>query len=111
MRVIQVATKSWLVIDEIYRPRFLISYGPAVHQRTFETHLLYRIDKWALERQNRIPIAWRDTHVEAVKVCENEIDRPDFHAPLRADYGSAVSTDLQRARWDQGLDPRTGEPG
>lgn len=47
MRIIQVATTDWLVIDEVFRPRHLIHYGPAVNHATGETHLIYRITKWA----------------------------------------------------------------
>lgn len=110
MRVIQVARRSWLVIDDAFRPRFLIVYAAAVHQVTHETHILYRVDLWALDRRNRTPQRWVDTYVEAVGHCSAVLDTPDLVMPIREGYGSTVPPELQRRRWEQGLNPETGRP-
>jgi hypothetical protein len=110
MRVLHVATHSWLVVDDVIRPRYLIAYLAAVHRPTGETHLLYRISQHALEPEHRRPLAWTETHAEAVAWCRRQLETPDMTAPLRSDYGSTVTPEQQRARWEAGLDPRTGEP-
>lgn len=110
MHVIHVATKSWLVIDNGYRPRYVIAYVPAVHQVTHETHMLYRVSRHHLDREHRRPVAWVDTYLEAVEWCRVELETPDMNAPIAAGYGSAVTVQMQRERWAAGLDPATGLP-
>lgn len=110
MRVIQLARSSWLVIDDAFRPRFVIVYAAAVNRTTHETHIMYRIDKWALDREDRIPQSWVDTYHEAVEHCVAVLETPSFDAPMRGEDGAVVPADLQRHRWEQGLDPRSGRP-
>ncbi|WJM17151.1 hypothetical protein [Microbacterium arborescens] len=107
MRIIQVARTDWLVIDEAYRPRHLIHYGPAVNRTTGETHLLYRVSKWALERRNRVIVAWLETYQEASEHCRTDIERPAFDAPFRDGYSSAISAEEQRRRWEGGQAARS----
>ncbi|APZ33307.1 hypothetical protein BOH66_02640 [Microbacterium aurum] len=40
------ARRSWLIIDDVFRPRFLIAYVAAIHAHTHGTHLMYRIQRW-----------------------------------------------------------------
>lgn len=110
MRVIQVARRSWLVLDGAFRPRFLIVYAAAVDTRTHETHIIYRVDRWALDREHRATVHWCETLAEATAYCAGVLDEPDFVAPIRNGYGTAIPVNVQRERWQQGLDPRTGEP-
>lgn len=110
MRVIQVARSSWLVIDDAFRARFVIVYAAAVNRATHETHMMYRVDKWALDRENRIPQRWVDTYRGAVEHCVAVLETPSFDAPMRGEDGTVVPADLQRQRWAQGLDPRSGRP-
>jgi hypothetical protein len=110
VRVIHVATHSWLVLSGAMQPRFLIVYGPAVHRPTGETLMRYRIDRHALERAHRRPLAWLETYAEAEDWCHRQLETPEMTAPLRADYGSTVTPEEQRRRWEAGLDPRTGLP-
>ncbi|MFG6502501.1 hypothetical protein [Microbacterium sp. P05] len=105
-----MATRSWLVLGETFQPRYLVVYSAAVHRETGETHMLYRIDQHALERDHRCPLAWVETYVEAEAWCREQIETPNLDAPIRDGYGSAITPDMQRERWAAGLDPRTGKP-
>jgi hypothetical protein len=110
VRVIQVAVEVWLVIDAVYRPRYLIVRGPAVNRRTWETHVMYRIDGHALVRAERRPLAWCETYAEAVSWCREQLETPEMAAPIRDGYGGAITPRMQRERWAAGLDPATGLP-
>ncbi len=110
MRSIRVARRSWLVLDDVFRPRFLIAYVAAVHAHTHETHLMYRIQRWALDREDRRTVAWCETERDAVCFCATQLETPDFHAPMRAPDGGVVTVEVQRRRWESGRDPRTGDP-
>lgn len=110
MRSIRVAQRCWLIIDEVYRPRFLIAYIPAVNARTHETHMMYRVQQWALDRRDRSTVGWHETERDAIAYCTAVLTTPDFTTPLRDPDGGVVTTEMQRLRWEQGLDPRTGDP-
>lgn len=99
----------WLVLDDVHRPRFLIVLGPAINRRTGETHILYRIDHHQLRRTDRRPLAWLETYQEAVDWCRTTLETPELNAPRAAGHGSAVTVEVQRQRWAEGLDPATGE--
>lgn len=110
MRVLHVATHTWLVVNDVIQPRYLISYLAAVHRPTGETLMRYRVSQHALEPEHRRPVAWTETYAEAVSWCREQLETPDMTAPLRADYGSTVTPEEQRSRWAAGRDPRTGAP-
>ncbi|GAA4345491.1 hypothetical protein [Microbacterium rhizosphaerae] len=107
---IQVETNAWLVINEVYTPRFLIRYVPAVHRQTGETHMLYQVQRWQPERKDRVIVGWHDTYAEAEAQCRAAVETPDMATPIRDGYGSAITPEEQKARWVAGLDPRTGLP-
>jgi hypothetical protein len=110
VRIIQVATRSWLVLGEAFQPRFLVAYGPAVHRVTGETHMMYRVDQHAMDRAHRRSLAWLETFADAEAWCRQQLTSPALNAPIRDGYGSAVTPDMQRERWAAGLAPRTGQP-
>lgn len=111
-RIIQVERYAWLaVVDGPLTPRYLIRYGPAVHQTTHETHMLYQVLWWTLDKADRATVAWYDTYLEAETYVREEIERPVFNAPIVGEHRStAITVEEQKARWDAGLDPRTGRP-
>lgn len=111
MHVIQVAARSWLVLDEITRPRWLISEGPLVHKATGETHVMHRVMSWNIDPAERRTRSVHDGLNAAQDWCREELARPDFRAPIvGAHRGTAITVEEQRRRWEAGLDPWTGKP-
>lgn len=107
---IQVETRAWLVVNEVHIPKFLIRYLPAVNKRTRETHMLYRVQRWQLDKAKRETIGWHDTYAEAEAQCRAIIETPEMGTPKRDGYGSAITPEEQKRRWAAGLDPLTAEP-
>lgn len=109
LRVIHIGVKDWLLVDAVIRPRFIIHYGPAVHSRTHETHIIYRIVQWSLEREHRSIVGWTETLNGAIALCEYVV-RPRPTTPLLDHNGGVISIERQ-LRWNEaGLDFRTGQP-
>ena len=110
MRVVQVGERVWVVLDELAtRVFFVIEYAPAVHRERHETHMLYRVDHWVLQRHKRWPLGFFEELRQAVAACERELTKPGFAAPVVAPDGTVVPPDVQQSRWQAGLDPRTGQ--
>lgn len=107
---IQVETHAWLIVNEARQPRFLIRYMPAVNQSTHETIMMYRVQRWQLDPSTRETVGWHDTYADALEQCRTVIETPAMGTPIRQGYGSAVTPEEQKRRWDAGLDPRTGMP-
>ena len=111
MRVLQAGERVWLFIaDTGTRIHFVIEYGPAVHQRTHETLMMYRVDHFAIRRSERWPLGYYGELQEAVDACALSLGMPNFLTPITAPDGSIVSPEEQKSRWRSGLDPRSGKP-
>ncbi|MBB2969246.1 MULTISPECIES: hypothetical protein [Leifsonia] len=109
MRVLQAGERVWLVVaDAGTRIHFVIEYGPAVHQRTHETLMMYRVDHFTIKRAERWPLGYYDELQHAIDACALSLGMPNFLAPITAPDGSIVSPEEQKARWQVGRDPRTG---
>jgi hypothetical protein len=109
VRIIQVATCSWLVLCEAFQPRYLITYGPMIYRPTHETLHVYAIRRHALERHQRSLLECTDTYADAVSWCRLQMETPNMASPLITGQNSAITPEVQRDRWAQGLDPRTGQ--
>ena len=110
VKTIQVALQQWLVVDDVVKPRFLISVVPAVHKVTGETMMRYRVDHWVLQRERRWPLGYYELLQDAIDACAAKLGMPDFRAPATGPDGRIVTPVEQRERWMAGLDPRTGRP-
>ncbi|QJA00357.1 hypothetical protein [Leifsonia sp. PS1209] len=110
MKTIQVALQQWLVVDDVVKPRFLISVVPAVHRETGETLMRYRVDHWVLQREQRWQLGYYELLQEAIDACAEKLGMPEFRAPMTAPDGTIVTPAEQRARWLTGTDPRSGQP-
>ena len=111
MRVLQAGERVWLVVaDTGTRIRFVIEYGPAVHQRAHETLMMYRVDHLTIKRSERWPLGYYGELREAVDACALSLGMPNFLTPITAPDGSIVSPEEQKSRWRSGLDPRSGKP-
>ena len=109
MRVLQAGERVWLVVaDTGTRIHFVIEYGPAVHQRTHETLMMYRVDHFTIRRDERWPLGFYDELQQAIDACALSLGMPNFLTPITAPDGSIVSPAEQKARWQAGQDPRTG---
>lgn len=109
MRVLQAGERVWLVVaDTGTRIHFVIEYGPAVHQRTHETLMMYRVDHFTVKRAERWPLGFYDELQHAIDACALSLGMPNFLTPVTSPDGSIVSPEEQKARWKAGQDPRTG---
>lgn len=109
MRVLQAGEGVWLVVtDKGTRICFVIEYGPAVHQRTHETLMMYRVDHFTIKRKERWSLGFYDQLRGAVDACALSLGTPNFLTPVRAPDRSVVTPTEQRERWQTGRDPRTG---
>jgi hypothetical protein len=110
MKVLQAGERVWFVLDDhATRIHFVIEYGPAVNQLTHETHIKYRVDHWVLRRDQRWPLGYYDELRQAKDACALALGMPTFYTAATAPDGSIVTPEEQRARWQAGLDPRTGK--
>jgi len=108
MRVLQAGERVWLVIaDSGTRIHFVIEYGPAVHQRTHETLMMYRVDHFTIKRAERWPLGFYDELRQALDACALSLGMPNFLTLIRAPDGSVVAPAEQKLRWQAGRDPRT----
>lgn len=110
MHVIQVSDRSHLVLDDLVNPRWLIVYGPMVHRATGETPIVYRVERWHLDPRKRTTIGVHEHLGSAKAWCAAALEVPDMNAPLLDDDGRVVTVEVQRQRWEAGLDLRTGLP-
>ncbi|MEY9853543.1 hypothetical protein ABH923_003221 [Leifsonia sp. EB41] len=111
MRVLQAGERVWLVVaDAGTRIHFVIEYGPAVHQRTHETLMMYRVDHFTIKRDERWPLGFYDELQQAIDACALSLGMPNFLTPVTAPDGAVISAEEQKARWQAGRDPRTGGP-
>jgi hypothetical protein len=110
VRSIRVGVDDWLIVDDVIQPRYLIHHGPALYRPTGETLMMYRVERWALRREQRQPVAWFEYLAEAEDLCRQDLDMPDFRAPARDQQGRVITPEEQRRRWEAGLDPRSGHP-
>jgi hypothetical protein len=111
VKVLQAGEKVWLVLaEEPLRIRFVIEYAPAVHQVTGETLMMYRVDHWVLKRADRWPLGFYKLLQQAIDAAARDLGMPTFLTPVTAPDGTIVTPAEQRARWQAGLDPRTGQP-
>lgn len=111
MRVLQAGERVWLVIaDTGTRIHFVIEYGPAVHQRTHETLMMYRVDHFTIKRGERWPLGYYDELQQAVDACALSMGMPNFLTPITSSDGFIVTPAEQKARWIAGQDPRSGRP-
>lgn len=109
MKVLQAGENDWLVVaDAGTRIHFVIEYGPAVHQRTHETFMMYRVDHFTIKRSERWPLGFYDALQSALDACALSLGMPNFLTPVTAPDGSIVSPEEQKARWKAAQDPRTG---
>jgi hypothetical protein len=109
MRVLQAGERVWLVVaDAGTRIHFVIERGPAVHQRTHETLMMYRVDHFVIKRVERWPLGYYGELREAVDACALSLGMPNFLTPITAPDGSIVSPEEQKSRWQAGLGTRTG---
>lgn len=116
MRIIHVertaeGRDTHLVVDDVYRPRYLIAQRPQVLRATGETLVVWVVALFAVERRHRRAVAWCQTLRDAEAWCRAELETPDLATPKTSGlYGSAVPPGLQQERWTRGLDPLTGAP-
>lgn len=68
----QVGVDDWLVLDDVFHPRALIHRGPAVWQATGETFVVYRVERWALEREHRRVLGRYELLADAIARAEAE---------------------------------------
>jgi len=109
MRVLQAGEHVWSVVaDTGTRIHFVIEYGPAVHQRTHETLMMYWVDHFTIKRSERWRLGYYGELHAAVDACALSLGMPNFLTPVTASDGSIVSPAEQRARWQAGRDPRSG---
>lgn len=97
MRVIQLSPRSWLVLDDAIRPRWLIVKGPMVEKATGETHMVHRVEHWNHEASQRSVLAVCDGEMAARAWCEHELEEEAARSAAKA----------ERVR---GRDPATGLP-
>jgi len=91
VHTIQLAAKQWLILDAAVRPRFLITEGPMVRRDTGETHTAWRIDWWAVEKNDRHTVAVVGGLLAAQEWCRDAI-ATDAEARARV----AASVDITR---------------
>lgn len=91
--VVQLSATSWLVLDEVVRPRWLIARGPLVHKGTRETLIMDRVELWNIDSAKRATLSVHDGLELAKKWCANELAK-------QAAFQSR----------NHGLDPATGRP-
>lgn len=109
MRILQAGERVWLVVaDAGTRIHFVIEYGPAVHERTHETLMMYRVDHFTIKRAERWPLGYYEELGQAVDACAFSLGMPNFLTPVTSPDGSIVTPEEQKARWKAGRDPRTG---
>lgn len=109
MRVLQAGERVWLVVaDTGTRIHFVIEYVPAVHQRTHETLMMYRVDHFTIKRNERWPLGYYEKLQQATDACALSLGMPNFLSPVTAPDGTIVTPTEQKARWQAGRDPRTG---
>lgn len=85
MHVIQLARYQWLVVDNHYRPRFLIVEGPLVFRETGETHVKHRVEWWAPDPKKRHVLTVCDGLLAAETWCLGEITRADMAGAALSD--------------------------
>lgn len=83
LHFVQVAEKSWLVLDPDVKPLWLIIHGPVLHRPTRETHIAYRILSWSIDRTARQIVAVVDMQADAVAWCEATHERAREAARVR----------------------------
>lgn len=71
----QLSKHTWLVLDEVPAPRFLIVEGPLIWRATGETYVKHRIEWWTLDPKTRHTLAVCDGLLAAETWCKAEIDR------------------------------------
>ncbi len=109
MKKLQAGERVWLILnDAATKIEFQIEYGPAIRSDTHETLMMYRVDHWVLKRSVRWPLGYYDELRQALDACALALGMPNFLAPATAPDGTIVTPEEQRARWQAGLDPRTG---
>ncbi len=74
MRVIQLSLKSWLVLDEHVKPRWLITRTPMVHKQTGETHVVHKVERWNHFPESRHLLAVCDGEMAAREWCETALE-------------------------------------
>jgi hypothetical protein len=104
MHVLRPGEKVWLVLDDALQ----IEYRLAVRQDTHESLMMYRVDHWVLQREQRWPLGFYEELNQALDACGVTLGMPTFLTPATAPDGTIVTPEEQRARWRAGLDPRTG---
>lgn len=110
MHVLRPGERVWLVLDASLKIRFQIEYRLAVRMDTHESLMMYRVDHWVLQRDQRWPLGFYDELSQALDACALALGMPNFLTPATAPDGSIVTPEEQRARWRAGLDPRSGRP-
>ncbi|MBN9631272.1 MAG: hypothetical protein J0I18_11745 [Actinobacteria bacterium] len=110
MHVLRPGERVWLVLDDSLKIRFQIEYRLAVRKDTHESLMMYRVDHWVLQRDQRWPLGFYDELSQALDACALALGMPNFLTPATAPDGSIVTPEEQRVRWRAGLDPRTGRP-
>lgn len=88
----------------------MIEYRPAVHQRTLETLMMYRVDHFTVKRADRWPLGFYGELQMAIDGCALSLGMPNFLTPVTAPDGSIVTSAEQKVRWQAGQDPRSGAP-
>lgn len=77
MRVIQLSVKSWLVVDDLVKPRFLITRAPMVNRSTGETHVVHRVDRWNHISESRHTVAVCDGEMAARDWCKTALENAE----------------------------------
>lgn len=108
MHVLRPGEHVWLVLNDALKIRFQIEYRLAVRKNTHESLMMYRVDHWVLQREQRWPLGFYDELMPALDACALALGMPNFLTPATAPDGSIVTPEEQRSRWRAGLDPRTG---
>lgn len=73
VHTIQLARAQWLMIDDHYRPRFLIVEEPVVLKETRETHIKHVVRWWNIDPKMREVRAVCDGLVAAETWCREAI--------------------------------------
>lgn len=71
VHMIQLARSQWLMIDDHYKPRFLIVEEPVVLKETWETHVKHVIRWWHISPKERTVQAVCDGLIAAEAWCRD----------------------------------------
>ena len=76
MHVLRPGERVWLVLDDALRIKFQIEYRLAVRQDTHESLMMYRVDHWVLQRDQRWPLGFYDELAGALDACALALGMP-----------------------------------